>query len=756
MGNPANPSAARGSVVDLKTARERLGPKGRNPNERDAPGSLPEGELSTKAGQYDAFAASLITYLKPADVERIREAYLFSDAAHTGQMRASGEEYITHPLAVAGICASWKLDVQALMAALLHDVVEDTGVTKEIIAAKFGAPVAELVDGVSKLDKIEFESREDAQAENFRKMLLAMARDVRVMLVKLADRLHNMRTIGSLRPDKRRRIARETLEIYAPIAHRLGLNQVYRELQDLSFANLYPHRFAVISKAIKSARGNRREGVNKILEVVQKTLPEAGIIAQVFGREKHVYGIYRKMVEKHLSFSQVLDVYGFRVVVKDVPSCYLALGALHALYKPVPGKFKDYIAIPKVNGYQSLHTSLIGPYGTPVEVQIRTADMHRVAEAGVAAHWLYKSDDAALSDVQKKTHKWLQSLLDIQQNSGDPAEFLEHVKVDLFPDEVYVFTPKGRIMAMPRGATAVDFAYAVHTGVGDACIGARINHEPMPLRTELKNGDLVEIETAPDSQPNPAWLGFVKTGKARAHIRHFMKTMRYEESVALGERLLGQALRALGAEHAELDSARWERLFKDSSVKSRQELLADIGLGKRLAAVVARRLAAGGGGLEAEAGSDMRSAPVTIRGSDGMAVQLAPCCDPIPGDPIIGHISKGQGLVVHTHDCKTIAKARRKEPDNWVDVEWDPEPEKSFGVAIRVITTNGRGILAKVAAEITAADTNITNVHTEDDETGNYATMEFSIQVQDRAHLARVMRNLRRLQEVVRISRMKN
>jgi GTP pyrophosphokinase len=764
MGTPANPQrSSRAPVVDLSAARERYGPPGakggaaagggtKGPNATDP-------ELSTKAAQYDAFAASLATYLKPADVERIREAFAFSDSAHQGQMRASGEEYITHPLAVAGICASWKLDVQALMAALLHDVVEDTGITKEVIAAKFGPPVAELVDGVSKLDKIEFQSSEDAQAENFRKMLLAMARDVRVILVKLADRLHNMRTIGSLKLEKRRRIARETLEIYAPIAHRLGLNQVYRELQDLSFANLYPHRFAVISKAIKAARGNRREGVNKILETIQKVLPEAGIKAQVYGREKHVYGIYRKMVEKRLSFSQVLDVYGFRVVVPDVPSCYLALGALHALYKPVPGKFKDYIAIPKVNGYQSLHTSLIGPYGTPVETQIRTAEMHRIAEAGVAAHWLYKSDDSALSDVQKKTHKWLQSLLDIQKNSGDPAEFLEHVKVDLFPDEVYVFTPKGRIMALPRGATAVDFAYAVHTGVGDACIGARINGEPMPLRTELKNGDLVEIETSPGSQPNPAWLGFVRTGKARAHIRHFMKTMKYEESVALGERLLGQALRAIGAEHAELDTSRWERLFKDSSAKSRQELLADIGLGKRLAAVVARKLAAGGSGLESEVhdrGSEYHPAPVTIRGADGMAVQLARCCRPIPGDPIIGHISKGQGLVIHTHDCKTIAKARRKEPDNWVDVDWDPEPEKSFSVGIRVITHNGRGILAKVAAEITAADTNITNVHTEDDETGNYANMEFSIQVQDRAHLARVMRNLRRLQEVVRITRMKN
>ena len=701
---------------------------------------------------------SIGTYLKPVDIDRIAQAYAFSDVAHQGQMRASGEEYITHPLAVASICASWKLDAQALMAALLHDVVEDTGITKEHIAEKFGAPVAELVDGVSKLDRIEFQSQEDAQAENFRKMLLAMARDVRVMLVKLADRLHNMRTLSALKSPKRRRIARETLDIHAPIAHRLGLNQVYRELQDLSLANLYPHRFAVISAAIKSARGNRREGVGKILESIQRALPEASINAQVFGREKHVYGIYRKMVEKHLTFSQVLDVYGFRVVVLDVATCYLALGALHSLYKPVPGKFKDYIAIPKVNGYQSLHTTLIGPYGTPVEIQIRTADMHRVAEAGVAAHWLYKSDDAAISEVQKKTHKWLQSLLDIQDSSRDPVEFLEHVKVDLFPDEVYVFTPKGRIMALPRGATAVDFAYMVHTDVGDQTIAVKINGESMPLRTDLKNGDLVEIVTQAGSQPNPAWLSFVRTGKARAHIRHFMKTMKFEESVALGERLLAQAMRVQGAEHAELDAARWERLIRDSGAKTRQELFADIGLGKRLAAVVARKLATAAGldAAPADGRPEYRPVPVTIRGADGMAVQLAPCCRPIPGDPIIGHISKGQGLVIHTHDCKMIAKSRRKEPDNWVDVDWDPEPDKHFNVAIRALVTNGRGILAKVASEITAADTNITNVHTEDDETGNYAVMEFAIEVADRAHLARVMRSLRRLQEVVRINRVKS
>ena len=727
------------------------------------------GELSSKAAQFEGFKTSLAAYLKSEDVERIAAAYLYSDQAHAGQMRASGEEYITHPLAVAAICAAWKLDAQALMAALLHDVVEDTGITISDVASRFGAPVGALVDGLSKLDKIEFESQEDAQAENFRKMLLAMARDVRVILVKLADRLHNMRTIGSLRTAKRRRIARETLEIYAPIAHRLGLNQVYRELQDLSFANLYPHRFAVISHAVKLARGNRREGVNKILEAIQRTLPEAGITAQVYGREKHVYGIYRKMVEKKLTFAQVLDVYGFRVVVKDLPTAYHALGVLHALYKPVPGKFKDYIAIPKVNGYQSLHTTLIGPFGTPVELQIRTADMHRVAEAGVAAHWLYKTGDDAISDVQKKTHKWLQSLLDIQNSSGDPAEFLEHVKVDLFPDEVYVFTPKGRIMSLPRGATAVDFAYTVHTGVGDACVGCKINNEPMPLRTELKNGDLVEIITSKGSQPNPGWLGFVRTGKARAHIRHYLKTMKFEESAALGERLLGQSLRALGINDIELDSARWEKLLRDVGTKSRSDLFADIGLGKRLAAVVARRFqmglpaAQGGHGSHgtsndaaAERHHEMRLAPVLIRGADGSAVQLAHCCQPIPGDPIIGLISKGQGLTIHTHDCKMLVKSRRKDHHDWVDVEWDAEPDRFFTVGIRVIVSNGRGILAKVAAALTSADTNITNVHTEDDESGDYATMAFTIQVADRPHLARVLRRLRRVQEVVRIVRVKN
>ena len=467
---------------------------------------------------------NLSSYLKPPDIGRIEEAYHFSGNAHKGQFRDSGEPYISHPLAVAGILADWHLDSQALMAALLHDVMEDTEVSKEEISKRFGKAVAELVDGVSKLDKIEFQSQEVAQAENFRKMLLAMARDVRVILIKLADRLHNMRTLGAVPPAKQRRVARETLEIYAPIANRLGLNGLYQELQELSFSHLYPLRYRVLAKATKSARGNRRQVLAKILEAIKQRLPEAGIEAQVTGREKHIYSIYKKMREKNLSFSQVLDIYGFRIVVKDTPSCYLALGALHGLYKPVPGKFKDYIAIPKMNGYQALHTTLFGPFGTPVEIQIRTNDMHHMAEAGVASHWLYKTSDATLNQLQHKTHNWLQSLLDIQSESGDAAEFLEHIKVDLFPDEVYVFTPKGKIMALPRGATAVDFAYAVHTQVGNRCVATKINYEMAPLRTELKNGDRVEIITAPHSNPNPTWLNYVKTGKARSHIRHFLNT----------------------------------------------------------------------------------------------------------------------------------------------------------------------------------------------------------------------------------------
>ncbi|NUP97108.1 MAG: bifunctional (p)ppGpp synthetase/guanosine-3',5'-bis(diphosphate) 3'-pyrophosphohydrolase, partial [Planctomycetaceae bacterium] len=683
--------------------------------------------------QLEKLRELLGTYLRAEDIERVAEAFRFSAEAHKNQFRISGDPYFSHPLAVAGILTGWHLDAQALMAALLHDVAEDTDITLATLAERFGKVTAELVDGVSKLDKIEFQSIEDAQAENFRKMLLAMARDVRVILIKLADRLHNMRTLDTLRPDKRRRIARETLEIYAPIANRLGLNNLYRELQELAFRHVFPLRYRVLAKAIKAARGNRREVVGKILAGIRARLEEAGIEAEVMGREKHLYGIYRKMRGKSLSFSQVLDIYGFRVIVRDVPTCYLVLGALHGLYKPVPGKFKDYIAIPKDNGYQSLHTTLIGPYGTPVEVQVRTTEMHHVAEAGVASHWLYK-DDKSLSELQQRTHKWLQSLLELQSASGDSAEFLEHLKIDLFPGEVYVFTPKGKILPLPRGSTPVDFAYAVHTDIGNRCIACRIrgstpvdfayavhtdignrciacriNHELMPLRAELRNGDQVEIITATHANPNPAWLSYVKTGKARSQIRHFLKTMQFEESAALGERLLAQALRPLELSAERIGDAVWDKFVLECGAKSKMEVLTDIGLGKRLPAIVARRLAEG---IEKDepAAEPKPQGPILIRGSEGMAVQLAHCCRPIPGDPIVGVIKKGQGLVVHLADCPSISVRGRAERAKWVDVEWERDTGKLFEAAIKIEAENRRGVLAKVAAEIAEAGSNIQHV----------------------------------------------
>ncbi len=694
-------------------------------------------------------------YLKPADVARLAEAYRFSDAAHSGQRRQSGEPYISHPLAVTEILADWHLDAQALVAALLHDVMEDTSVTKDEISDAFGKPVADLVDGVSKLDRIEFQSAEDAQAENFRKMLLAMARDVRVILIKLADRLHNMRTLEAVSPAKRRRVARETMEIYAPIANRLGLNALFHELQELAFSHIHPMRYQVLARATRAARGNRREVVGKIEAAVKARLAEANVAASVSGREKHVYSIYRKMIEKHLSFSEVHDMYGYRVVVKDVPTCYLALGALHALYKPVPGKFKDYIAIPKANGYQSLHTALIGPYGVPVEIQIRTEQMHRLAEDGVASHWMYKDEGTSLSELQKKTHQWLQSLLEIQSQSGDSHEFLEHVKVDLFPDEVYVFTPKGRILSLPRGATAVDFAYAVHTDIGNRCVAAKVNGELVPLRTELRNGDRVEVITTGYAKPNPAWLQYVRTAKARSNIRHFLKTMQYEESAALGERLLEQALRAAGHALASIDAASWDRAVRDSGARSRQEVLADIGLGKRLPAVVARRLLRHAERDETKGRTKPAAVgSVVIRGSEGMAVQLANCCRPIPGDAIVGSIKKGQGLVVHTAECRQTVRSRRVAPDQWIDVEWDKQTSRLFQAAIKVTVANQRGVLAKVASAIAEAGSNIDAISMEEDRSV-FTTMLFVLEVANRQHLARVMRALRRQPDVEKLARVR-
>ena len=704
------------------------------------------------AEDLERFNARLATYLKPEDITRVGAAYVFANAAHRGQMRISGAPYISHPLAVAETLAGWHLDSHALTAALLHDVMEDTVITKDQIAERFGKVAADLVDGVSKLDRIEHQSFEEAQAENFRKMLLAMARDVRVILIKLADRLHNMQTLDAMRTEKRRRIARETLDIYAPIANRLGLNALYRELQELAFRHAHPLRYRVLSKAVKGARGNRREVVSRILDAIRKALPDAGIEAEVMGREKHLYGIYRKMRDKSLSFSQVLDIYGFRIIVKDRPTCYLALGALHALYQPVPGKFKDYIAIPKANGYQSLHTTLIGPFGTPAEIQIRDATMHHVAESGVASHWLYK-DETALDHLQKKTHKWLQSLVELQSTTGDSSEFLEHVKVDLFPSEVYVFSPKGKIFALPRGATPIDLAYAVHTDIGDRCVACRINFETMPLRTELRNGDRVEIVTAPNASPNPAWLGYVKSARARSKIRHFLNTQQNAESAALGERLLTHALRDIGLALAKLPAQAWDRFKRASGARSQRSVLADIGLGKRLPAIVARRLAEGveEGTAGLAPGTRSQQPAILIHGAEGVAVRLGSCCRPIPGDPIVGLIRKGHGLVVHTHDCLAIAKLR-SERGNWVDVEWEPEIKGMFEASIRVVAKNERGVLARLASAIAETESNIVNVSMDED-TGEATTLFFTLQVSDRIHLALILRALRRIPEVIRITR---
>ena len=697
----------------------------------------------------ELFFSSTAEYLKPEDVSQLKLAYEFSQGAHSGQFRKTGEPYISHPLAVASILEELHLDAHTLAAALLHDVVEDTDISSMEISERFGETVAELVDGVSKLDKIESQTPTDAQAENFRKMLLAMARDVRVILIKLADRLHNMRTLGVMRPVKQRRIARETLEIYAPIAHRLGLNNIYQELQELGFCYCYPTRYKVLVKATKAARGNRREVVGKIRNAIKHRLKESGLNAEVNGREKHLYSIYKKMAEKQLTFSEVLDIYGFRVVVKDIPSCYLALGALHSLYKPIPGKFKDYIAIPKANGYQSLHNTLLGPYGLPIEIQIRTSEMHRIAEDGVASHWLYKSPNADLDDLHMKTNQWLQSLLETLSDTTDSLEFLEHLKVDLFPGEVYVFTPQGKILSLPRESTAVDFAYAVHTDIGNCCVAVKINGESAPLRTKLKNGDRVEILTAPYAKPNPKWLSYVATGRARSHIRHFLRTIQYDESVKLGERLLNQALQSFNADPKAIDDTQWEKLVRDCGVKSKDDLMADIALGKQLPAVVAKRLASPAESVSSEKGTKKS---ITILGTEGITVQFAKCCHPIPGDPIVGLIKKEQGLIIHLHDCPIVIKSN-KNPESWLDVAWGKNIATTFKVGLKITALNKHGVLARVAAEIAKGDSNIDDVNMESEK--DYTAMHFILQVKNRFQLAQIMRGLRRISEVTKISRVK-
>src|SRR5690625_1251942 len=618
-----------------------------NPPETAA-GTQKNGSDSTTQPPEIASLVSIIQdYLNADEIHKVTTAWELADHAHQGQTRASGDPYITHPIAVTEICAGWKLDVDSLCAALLHDVIEDQDVSKDEIAREFGQDVAEIVDGVTKLERLELATKAEQQAESFRKMLLAMARDVRVILIKLADRLHNMRTLGAVSAEKRRRVAQETLDIYTPIAHRLGLNALFRELQDLCFEAVYPNRYHVLHKAMMAARGNRREVLGKIADAVKVALPAAGIEAEVTGREKSLFSIYHKMVEQKKTFSDVLDIYGFRVIVHTLPECYLALGTLHQLYRPVPGKFKDYIAIPKLNGYQSLHTTVVGPYGTPVEFQLRTHEMDHVAEEGVASHWLYKDDTVSLNDLQKNTHRWLQSLLDIQSQTGDSSEFLEHVKVDLFPDAVYVFTPRGKIISLPRGASPIDFAYSIHTDIGNQAVACKVNDTFVSLRTELKSGDMVEIITSAAARPSVEWLNYIRTGRARSEIRHYLRTVRYEESVAFGRRLLEKAFAELNMPIPADDDAAWERLAHSSGADSRAELLADIGLGKRLAAVVARRLAPDHSLVETTAAAvdehtAISSAPIVIHGNEGQAVQLAQCCGPLPGDSIVGVIKRSE------------------------------------------------------------------------------------------------------------------
>jgi GTP pyrophosphokinase len=722
------------------------------------------------AASFAALTAKL-DYMNAEDVDSIRRAYRFADEAHLGQIRNGGLPYITHPIAVAQQCAEWKLDAQALMAALLHDAIEDCGVTKPELIERFGAPVAELVDGLTKLEKLEFNTREENQAESFRKMLLAMARDVRVILIKLADRSHNMRTLSDTPRTKWARISRETLDIYAPIAHRLGLNATYRELQDLAFQHLYPWRYATLAKALVKARGRRRDVIKRVQSEVETAFAGAGIQVHIYGREKALYSIYRKMDEKHLSFAQVTDIYGFRIIVGGVTGCYTAMGVLHQLYKPLPGKFKDYIAIPKVNGYQSLHTTLVGPFGTSIEFQMRTEAMHIVAESGVAAHWLYKATDPDGDASQRLGTQWLQSLLDIQHETRDAAEFWDHVKIDLFPDAVYVFTPKSQIMAMPRGATIVDFAYAIHSDVGHRAVAAKVNDEQVPLRSELHNGDVIEIITASVSSPNPAWLGFVRTGKARSKIRHHLKTMALSESQDLGEKMLAQALRAEGIERLPEDDERnhaiWDKILRFSGNRTRADLLTDVGLGKRIASMVAKRIVS----LLAEIGErpdqllmsrerftaqeSISQGALVLDGSEGASVQFAVCCRPIPGDGIVGYLGRGEGLVVHTDDCTVAKKLQHRDSERFIAVDWSDEPTRAFETGLQVTVSNGKGVLARVASALASAEADITHVDMGQEPARDATDLRFGVTVRDRIHLASVMRSVKRTPSVLRVQRAK-
>ncbi|AMR65022.1 bifunctional GTP diphosphokinase/guanosine-3',5'-bis pyrophosphate 3'-pyrophosphohydrolase [Aquipseudomonas alcaligenes] len=697
----------------------------------------------------DTLAERLSTYLAADQVNLVRRAYFYAEQAHDGQRRRSGEAYVTHPLAVASILADMHMDHQSLMAAMLHDVIEDTGIAKEALHSQFGETVAELVDGVSKLTQMDFQTKAEAQAENFQKMAMAMARDIRVILVKLADRLHNMRTLEVLAGEKRRRIAKETLEIYAPIANRLGMHSMRVEFEDLGFKAMYPMRSERIRTAVKRARGNRKEIVNKIEESITACLQREGMQGEVIGREKHLYSIYKKMRGKRRAFNEIMDVYAFRIVVDKVDTCYRVLGAVHNLYKPLPGRFKDYIAIPKANGYQSLHTTLFGMHGVPIEIQIRTREMEELANNGIAAHWLYKSaEDEQPKGSHARARQWVKGILELQQRAGNSLEFIESVKIDLFPDEVYVFTPKGRIMELPKGSTAVDFAYAVHTDVGNSCIACRINRRLAPLSQALESGSTVEIVTAPGARPNPAWLNFVVTGKARTHIRHALKLQRRSESISLGERLLNKTLTGFDSHLEKIAPERIQAVLSEYRLDVLEDLLEDIGLGNRMAYVVARRLLAESG--ESAPSSD---GPLAIRGTEGLVLSYAKCCTPIPGDPIVGHLSAGKGMVVHLDSCKNIADIRHN-PEKCIQLNWAKDVAGEFNVELRVELEHQRGLIALLASSVNAADGNIEKIGM-DERDGRISVVQLVISVHDRVHLARVIKKLRAIKGVIRITRMR-
>ena len=706
-------------------------------------GFLPGGRRTTGISQ---LLDKLEGYLPPAQVERVREAYDFGAERHQGQKRVSGEPYITHPVAVADILADLKLDADTLVAAILHDVIEDTPTAKAEIVSVFGQVVADLVDGVSKLDQIQFKNRQEAQAESFRKMLFAMVRDIRVIMVKLADRMHNMRTLGVMPPMKRRRIARETLEIYAPIAERLGLYAVKLELEDLGFRALYPYRYRVLERELKRARGNQKQFISKIEATFKAALTKTDITAHVEGREKHLYSIYKKMENKHISLNDMVDVYGFRIIVDTVDTCYRVLGLVHGVYRPMPGRFKDYIAIPRINGYQSLHTTLFGPNGVPIEAQIRSEQMHRVAESDIAAHWKYKSGGDSFGGIEHdRAREWLAGLVQIQEG-GSSEEFLESVKVDLFPDKVYIFTPKGKILRLPTGATAVDFAYAIHTDVGNRCVAAKVDRRLVPLRTPLRSGQTVEIITAKGATPNPSWSSFLVTAKARAAIRQYLKNLKRGEAIELGRRLLSLALEELSLNLKKIPAANIDAVVKELNLKDSDELFEKIGLGERLAALVARHLQPARDGA-----ASASSGPLMIAGTEGLLVTYARCCFPIPNDPIMAYLSAGRGVMIHRQNCGNLAEYR-KQPEKWLSVAWEATEGRMFASEIQLDINNRVGVLAAVASAIAGTETNIDSVSLEERDV-NSSALRFQLQVRDRKHLARVMRTIRRMPDVQRVFR---